>query len=130
MKRLRSGDLLIVKSIDRLGRNYNDILVQWQYITKELKADILVLDMEPLDTRKKSDNLTGTLIADLVLQIFAYVTQTEREFIRQRQALRQQKQKERCSGEGPHRFLMSLTRWRGNIWAEKSPFEKPLRYWA
>jgi len=59
MKRLRSGDLLIVKSIDRLGRNYNDILVQWQYITKELKADILVLDMELLAIRKKSDNLTG-----------------------------------------------------------------------
>ena len=86
MKRLRPGDLMIIKSIDRLGRNYNDILVQWQYITKELKADILVLDMELLDTRKKSNNLTGTLIADLVLQIFAYVAQTEREFIRQRQA--------------------------------------------
>ena len=86
LKKLRPGDLLIVKSIDRLGRNYNDILVQWQYITKEVQADILVLDMELLDTRKKSENLTGTLIADLVLQIFAYVAQTEREFIRQRQA--------------------------------------------
>ncbi len=78
--------MLIVKSIDRLGRNYNDILVQWQYITKDIQADILVLDMELLDTRKKDDNLTGTLIADLVLQIFAYVAQTEREFIHQRQA--------------------------------------------
>ena len=78
--------MLIIKSIDRLGRNYNDILVQWQYITKEIKADIVVLDMELLDTRIKGDNLTGTLIADLVLQIFAYVAQTEREFIRQRQA--------------------------------------------
>nr|MBQ6242184.1 recombinase family protein [Lachnospiraceae bacterium] len=86
MKKLHPGDLLIVKSIDRLGRNYNDILTQWQYITKEIRADILVLDMELLDTRKKNDNLTGTLIADLVLQIFAYVAQTEREFIRQRQA--------------------------------------------
>ena len=86
LKKLRAGDRLIVKSIDRLGRNYNDILVQWQYITKEIGADILVLDMDLLDTRKKSDNLTGTLIADLVLQIFAYVAQTEREFIRQRQA--------------------------------------------
>ena len=86
MKRLKPGDLVIVKSIDRLGRNYNDILVQWQFITKEIKADILVLDMELLDTRKKNNNLTGTLIADLVLQIFAYVAQTEREFIRQRQA--------------------------------------------
>jgi DNA invertase Pin-like site-specific DNA recombinase len=86
MKRLKAGDLVIVKSIDRLGRNYNDILAQWQYITKKIGADILVLDMELLDTRKDNGNLTGTLIADLVLQIFAYVAQTEREFIRQRQA--------------------------------------------
>lgn len=86
MKILQQGDLLIIKSIDRLGRNYNDILMQWQYITKTLKSDILVLDMELLDTRQKDGNLTGTLIADLVLQIFAYVAQTEREYIHQRQA--------------------------------------------
>lgn len=86
MKKLKEGDLLIIKSIDRLGRSYNDILIQWQYITKELKADILVLDMELLDTRKKAGSLTGTLIADLALQIFAYVAQKEREFICQRQA--------------------------------------------
>ena len=86
IKKIKKGDLLIVKSIDRLGRNYNDILAQWQYITKEIKADILVLDMELLDTRNKDGNLTGTLISDLVLQIFAYVAQTEREFIHQRQA--------------------------------------------
>ena len=86
LRRLGPGDTLIVKSIDRLGRNYNDILMQWQYITKEVGADIVVLDMELLDTRTKDGNLTGTLIADLVLQIFAYVAQTEREFIRQRQA--------------------------------------------
>lgn len=86
LKKLRPGDLLIIKSIDRLGRNYDEILRQWQYITKDIKADILVLDMELLDTRSKSGNLTGTLIADMVLQIFAYVAQTEREFIRQRQA--------------------------------------------
>lgn len=85
LRKLKAGDLMIVKSIDRLGRNYSDILIQWQYITKEIKADILVLDMELLDTRKKSGNLTGTLISDLVLQIFAYVAQTEREFISQRQ---------------------------------------------
>lgn len=84
--KLRRDDVLIIKSIDRLGRNYNDIFVQWQYITKEIGADIVVLDMELLDTRVKDNNLTGTLIADLVLQIFAYVAQTEREFIRQRQA--------------------------------------------
>ncbi|MBR1758947.1 MAG: recombinase family protein [Lachnospiraceae bacterium] len=86
IRRMKEGDLLVVKSIDRLGRNYSEILVQWQYITKELKADIVVLDMDLLDTRKKDNNLTGTLIADLVLQIFAYVAQTEREFIHQRQA--------------------------------------------
>lgn len=86
MKKLRKGDLLIIKSIDRLGRNYNEILLQWQCITKEIGADILVLDMELLDTRVKDGNLTGTLIADLVLQIFAYVAETERTFIRQRQA--------------------------------------------
>lgn len=86
LRNLKAGDLLIVKSIDRLGRNYNDILVQWQYITKEIQADICVLDMDLLDTRTKNGGLTGTLIADLVLQIFAYVAQTERDFIRQRQA--------------------------------------------
>lgn len=79
MRRLKAGDLLIIKSIDRLGRNYEDILTQWQHITKEIKADILVLDMELLDTRSKDNGLIGTLIADLVLQI--YVAQTEREFI-------------------------------------------------
>ena len=86
IKKLKPGDLVVIKSIDRLGRNYNEILTQWQYITKQLKADILVLDMEILDTRQKAGNLTGTLIADLVLQIFAYVAQTERELISQRQA--------------------------------------------
>ena len=86
IKCLKAGDLVVVKSIDRLGRNYSDILVQWQVITKEIGADILVLDMPLLDTRNRDNNLTGTLIADLVLQIFAYVAQTEREFIRQRQA--------------------------------------------
>ena len=84
--KLKLGDLLIVKSIDRLGRNYNDILVQWQNITKDIGADILVLDMELLDTREKNGSLTGTLIADIVLQIMAYFAQTEREAIRQRQA--------------------------------------------
>lgn len=85
-RKLRPGDLLVVKSIDRLGRNYNDILLQWQNITKDIGADILVIDMDLLDTRKKDGNLTGTLIADLVLQIMAYFAETERESIRQRQA--------------------------------------------
>ncbi len=86
LRRLKPGDCLIVKSIDRLGRNYKDILFEWQRITKEIGADILVLDMELLDTREKNGSLTGMLIADMVLQIMAYFAQTERESIRQRQA--------------------------------------------
>ncbi len=77
-------DILVVKSIDRLGRNYAEILEQWSFITKELEAAIVVLDMPLLDTRQGRD-LTGTLIADIVLQLLSYVAQTERENIRQRQ---------------------------------------------
>ena len=78
------GDTFVIKSIDRLGRNYEEILEQWRIITKEKKAAIVVLDMPLLDTRTGRD-LTGTLIADIVLQLLSYVAQTEREFIRQRQ---------------------------------------------
>ncbi len=85
IKRLKPGDTLVIKSIDRLGRNYGEILEQWRIITKEKQADIVVLDMPLLDTRQGRD-LTGTLIADIVLQLLSYVAQTEREFIRQRQA--------------------------------------------
>ena len=85
LRRLRCGDTLIVKSIDRLGRNYEEILKQWRVITKEKGAAVVVLDMPLLDTRQNRD-LTGTLIADIVLQLLSYVAQTEREFIRQRQA--------------------------------------------
>ena len=85
MRKLKDGDTLVVKSIDRLGRNYEEILEQWRIITKEKRAVIVVLDMPLLDTRQNRD-LTGTLIADIVLQLLSYVAQTEREFIRQRQA--------------------------------------------
>ena len=85
MQSLRPGDVLVVKSIDRLGRNYAEILEQWGMITKQLEAAIVVLDMPLLDTRRGRD-LTGTLIADIVLQLLSYVAQTERENIRQRQA--------------------------------------------
>ena len=85
VRKLKGGDTLVVKSIDRLGRNYEEILEQWRIITKEKAAAIVVLDMPLLDTRKSRD-LTGTLIADIVLQLLSYVAQTEREFIRQRQA--------------------------------------------
>ncbi len=85
MRKLKCGDLLVVKSIDRLGRNYAEILEQWRIITKEKCAAIVVLDIPLLDTRKTND-LMGKLIADIVLQLLSYVAQTEREFIRQRQA--------------------------------------------
>lgn len=85
MRKLKSGDTLFIKSIDRLGRNYDEILEQWRMITKEKCVAIVVLDMPLLDTRQNRD-LTGTLIADIVLQLLSYVAQTEREFIRQRQA--------------------------------------------
>lgn len=85
LKKLRVGDVLVVKSIDRLGRNYVEILEQWRVVTKEKQADIVVLDMPLLDTRRNRD-LTGTLIADIVLQLLSYVAQAERENIRQRQA--------------------------------------------
>ena len=85
VKSLKPGDVLVVKSIDRLGRDYDEILEQWGVITKKRKAAIVVLDMPLLDTRQGRD-LTGTLIADIVLQLLSYVAQTERENIRQRQA--------------------------------------------
>lgn len=86
MKKLRKGDVLVVLSIDRLGRNYDEIQNQWRIITKDKETDIVVLDMPLLDTRKSQNNdLTGTFIADLVLQILAYVAQIERENIKQRQ---------------------------------------------
>lgn len=82
---LRDGDVVYVPSIDRLGRNYNEILTQWSLITKEKQSDIVVLDMPLLDTRNDRD-LTGTLISDIVLQLLSYVAQKERENIRTRQA--------------------------------------------
>ena len=86
LKKLKKEDVLIIKSIDLLGRNYAEILEQWHVITRVKQADIYVIDFPLLDTRKKDNDLTGTFIADLVLQILSYVAQTEREFIHQRQA--------------------------------------------
>ncbi len=85
VRKLKAGDTLVIKSIDRLGRNYDEILEQWRLLTKEKQAAIVVLDMPLLDTRQGRD-LTGVLIADIVLQLLSYVAQTEREFNRQRQA--------------------------------------------
>ncbi len=85
VRKLKAGDTLVIKSIDRLGRNYDEILEQWRLLTREKRTDIVVLDMPLLDTRQGRD-LTGALIADIVLQLLSYVAQTEREFNRQRQA--------------------------------------------
>ena len=85
IRRIKRGDVFVVKSIDRLGRNYEESLEQWRVITKEKGAEIVVIDMPLLDTRKSRD-LTGTLIADIVLQLLSYVSQNERESIRRRQA--------------------------------------------
>ena len=85
VNRMDAGDVLVVKSIDRLGRNYDEILEQWRWLTKTREIAIVVLDMPLLDTRQGRD-LTGVLVADIVLQLLSYVAQQEREFIRQRQA--------------------------------------------
>ncbi len=86
LNKLKKGDVIIIKSIDRLGRNYGEILEQWRKITKEIGADIQVIDMPLLNTNSLHEDLTGVFISDLVLQILAYVAETERAFIRQRQA--------------------------------------------
>ena len=85
LENLKSGDLLYIKSIDRLGRNYDEIQNQWRILTKERCVDIAVIDMPLLDTRRGKD-LLGTLIADIVLNLLSFVAQSERENIRQRQA--------------------------------------------
>ena len=85
LKALKPGDTVVIKSIDRLGRNYEEILEQWRLLTKRKQVDIVVLDMPLLNTKLGKD-LTGIVIADIVLQLLSYVAQTEREFNRQRQA--------------------------------------------
>lgn len=84
--KIQKGDLLIIKSIDRLGRNYKMILDEWYYITKVVECDVFVIDMPLLDTRSTPQNLVGRFIADIVLQILSFVAETERENIKSRQA--------------------------------------------
>lgn len=86
LKKLCKGDLLVVKSIDRLGRNYEQIIAEWTKIVNTLGADILVLDMPLLDTRAKADTLIGKFLSDLVLQVLSFVAENERDAIRARQA--------------------------------------------
>lgn len=116
MRRLRPGDTLVIKSIDRLGRNYADILAQWRTITKDKRVSIVVLDMPLLDTRRDND-LTGTLIADIVLQLLSYVAQVERDFIHQRQA------------EGIAAAKQSGTRFGRKPTPQPAEFEACLRQW-
>lgn len=86
VSKIKPGDVVVIKSIDRLGRNYEEILNEWRFITKVKKAAIVVIDMPLLDTRETKDNLTGVFIADIVLQLLSYVAQVERDNIKQRQA--------------------------------------------
>lgn len=86
LKKLRRGDEVYIKSIDRLGRDYEEIMEQWRYLTRIRDVDMIVLDFPLLDTRNQVSGVTGKFVADLVLQILSYVAQVERENIRQRQA--------------------------------------------
>ncbi len=116
LRRLRAGDLVYVLSIDRLGRNYEDIQNQWRILTKEIGVDICVVDMPLLDTRCGKD-LMGTFIADLVLQILSFVAQSERESIRRRQAQGIASAQQRGAHMGrpmkllPADFARVVTRW-------------------
>lgn len=85
LQKLKSGDLLVITSIDRLGRNYNQIIEEWNKIVNEIGADILVLDMPLLDTRERSDTLVGKFISNIVLQVLSFVAENERENIKLRQ---------------------------------------------
>lgn len=99
---LREGDVLYIDSLDRLGRNYDGIVAEWQSLTKEVGVDIVVLDMPLLDTRKNKD-LLGTLISDIVLQLLSYVAQSEREKIRtrQREGIEEAKKEGKYKGRKP-----------------------------
>ena len=108
LRKLRPDDVLVVKSIDRLGRNYGEIQEQWRIITKEKRADIVVLDMPLLDTRRGKD-LMGTFLSDIVLQVLSFVAENERANIRQRQAEGIAAAKARGSGSGGRRGLCPKT---------------------
>ena len=125
---LRGNDLLVIKSIDRLGRNYSQIIDEWQDITKNIKADIVVIDMPLLDTRKNKD-LLGTFISDLVLQILSYVAEQERTFIKQRQKEGITNAKNngvkfgRPKIEKPQNFDIVVSRWRNKEIKSKEAME-------
>lgn len=120
VKKLRSGDVLFVKSIDRLGRNYREILQQWELLTKRRGVDVVVLDMPLLDTRRDKD-LLGAFISDVVLQILSFVAENERVNIRQRQreGINAAKQRGvrfgRPKRELPENFVQMATMWRAGF---------------
>lgn len=118
---LEEGDDLIIKSIDRLGRDYDDILQQWQFITKVKKVHIMVLDFPLLNTRNNTDTITGKLISDLVLQVLSYVSQMGREQIKQRQmeGIREAQKRGKRFGRPqikiPNEFLVIAERYNQNM---------------
>lgn len=118
LRKLQENDELYVKSIDRLGRNYDEILKEWNFLTRDKNVDVIVLDFPLLDTRRKVDNLTGKLMADIVLQILSYVAQIERENTHQRQkeGIVEAKKKGikfgRPRKEKPKNFMEVVNRWK------------------
>lgn len=124
---LHPGDMLVIVSLDRLGRNYNEIRKQWELITKTLNADIKVLDMPLLDTSKSNNSLEGKFIADIVLQILSYTAEKERENIRKRQrqgidtAKAQGRQLGRPKAQYPDKWEQVYNDWKsGNVTATKA----------
>ena len=117
IRKLKEGDELYIKSIDRLGRNYDEIIKEWNLITKEKSVEIIVLDFPLLDTRAKVSGITGRFLSDIVLQILSYVAQIERENIHQRQmeGIREAKKKGikfgRTQIEIPKKFDIVAKRW-------------------
>ena len=126
---LRENDILVIKSIDRLGRNYNMIIDEWQDITKNIKADIVVIDMPLLDTTKNKD-LLGTFISDLILQILSYVAEQERTFIKQRQkegistAMNKGNKFGRPTIEKPQNYDIVVSKWKNKEIRTKEAIEQ------
>lgn len=126
---LRENDILVIKSIDRLGRNYNMIIDEWKDITKNIKADIVVIDMPLLDTTKNKD-LLGTFISDLILQILSYVAEQERTFIKQRQkegistAINKGIKFGRPTIEKPQNFDIVVNKWKNKEIKTKEAIEQ------
>lgn len=126
---LRENDILVIKSIDKLGRNYNMIIDEWKDITKNIKADIVVIDMPLLDTTKNKD-LLGTFISDLILQILSYVAEQERTFIKQRQkegistAMNKGIKFGRPTIEKPQNFDIVVNKWKNKEIKTKEAIEQ------